>query len=239
MVNDYDEFYAHTNWQYPDVSKGVERVELYFRIAALYHKYLVNHSLHVLDVGCGTGFYTYCLGLAGFEADGLDCSEVAIQQAQIKWGDKHQFIHGDGRDLRAYAGQYDVIFARGLSLYNTCDAKAVGRLTNHYLSVLRPRGVVMVIISSDLTGTNPGWMNCTYAQMQTLFSQVCGHVVGPLFFDYWIVKAVLTLRGRAGARALMWSLRSRAGAELLALAARHMGARVPTLFLASHALEDL
>lgn len=236
---DYNEFYTHEDWKHPSVSGGVARIELYFRIAALYHKRLTSRSLRVLDVGCGTGFYTCCLGLAGFEADGLDYSEVAIRQAQIRWGDKHRFIHGDGKDLSAYAGQYDVIFARSLDLYDTCDPKVVGQHTNHYLSVLRPRGAVIVVGSSDLTGTRHGLVSCTYSQLRTLFSQVRGHVFGPFFFDYWVVRPVLALRVEAMARVLMWSLRSRAGAELLALATRRVGGRVPTLFSVTHTQEDL
>jgi hypothetical protein len=114
----------------------------------------------------------------------------------------------------------------------------VSEITNHYLSVLRPAGVVMVIGSSDLTGRDTGWVNCTYDQLQMLFSKVRGHVEGPFFFDYWVARTVLAWRAKAVARALLWSLRSRAGAGLLALAARRMGARVPLLYLATHAQED-
>lgn len=231
QIDDYNEFYSQADWSHPSISKGVARVELYFKMGALYNERLASRSLPVLDVGCGTGFYTHCLRLAGFEANGLDYSEVAIQKARQKWDNSIRFFQGDGNDLSQYAGQYDIIFARGLSLYNTSDCKIIGQLTNHYLSVLRPEGIVMVIVSTDLTGKNPGWVNYTYAQTQTLFSQVNGRVVGPIFFDYWLADFVLSLKLKTLARTLMSILNRQPTAQLLAFLARRLGARVPTLFL--------
>ncbi len=227
----YNEFYLHTDWRHPGLQKGINRIQLYFKISALFLHNFPSPGCRILDVGCGTGFYTHCMNACGCHADGIDYSEVAIYQASLNWGKDCQFYIADAQDLTAFAGQYDVIFARGLSLYNTRDPAAAIRLTNHYLSLVRPGGFVLVILASDLSGKDTGWVNLTYSELRSLFAGTQGQMAGPIFFDYWITQAILSFRISPLSRFFLKTISSRSIAGLLGRLLRARGARLPCIFL--------
>lgn len=108
-------------------------------------------GLSVLDVGCALGFYTKSFYLEGFEASGLDYSEVAIEKARILHPEC-SFIHADGFNPPADR-KYDLIFCRGFSGANTHDLEFVAGWTQKYIRLLKDGGKFIFSYSTDFTGT--------------------------------------------------------------------------------------
>jgi len=76
----------------------------------------------LLDAGCGIGDWS--VGFAKeFDVTGVDISGVAIERARAR-SKNINFIKGDVFDL---SGSYDVIFCRGLSVFNRPPTDSIFR----------------------------------------------------------------------------------------------------------------
>lgn len=53
----------------------------------------------VLDVGCGTGYFTRCLARAGLRTTGIDADAAAIRYAQSQTVADERYLTGDARAL--------------------------------------------------------------------------------------------------------------------------------------------
>lgn len=65
------------------------------------------NKLKILEVGCGFGYLTYALSKAGFDVLGIDISQVAIENAQKRYGSFYQCV-----DLKVFserAEKYDLV----------------------------------------------------------------------------------------------------------------------------------
>jgi ubiquinone/menaquinone biosynthesis C-methylase UbiE len=80
----------------------------------------------LLDVGCGTGYFTSWFNQIGFCVVGIDSSEAMLQVAREKYGEGIEFMFGDAAQLPFGDRSFDVVvFA--MSLEFTADAGAVIR----------------------------------------------------------------------------------------------------------------
>lgn len=97
--------------KYKDFEPGYS-VE-YVRDWVQQHTSIMDFNGTFLDVGCGLGDWS--VGLAeDFDVTGIDISGVAIKWARSR-SSKATFIQDDVFDLK---GKYDVVFCRGLSVFN-------------------------------------------------------------------------------------------------------------------------
>jgi len=79
----YRNIQDYYNQRYSGASEvTAKKKELAFLL--LKQKYRDPKSVVVLDLGCGTGVYTSKIAEAGFQVEGVDVSDVAIQQLQLK-----------------------------------------------------------------------------------------------------------------------------------------------------------
>lgn len=96
-------------------------------------------ELRVLDVGSGMGHLTYALRRAGYEAQGVDVSEVAVTQARARFGDlfEHADVHEFVRTRRA---AYDIVTMTEVIEHvpDVCSLVATA------LELLKPGGELLV-----------------------------------------------------------------------------------------------
>ncbi len=136
----------------------------------------------LLDVGCATGYYTKAFSLIGFEAYGLDYSDVAIEKAS-KIHPECNFIHMDGFnpqiDLR-----FDLIFCKGFSGCNTHIISDVVKWSNKYTDLLLPGGKFVLSYSTDFSGTerDDETVNWTIDEIKEYRSQIHAGYSGMHFY---------------------------------------------------------
>jgi 2-polyprenyl-3-methyl-5-hydroxy-6-metoxy-1,4-benzoquinol methylase len=86
--------------------------------------------LHILEIGCSTGYMTAFLRYLGCEAEGIDISKSAINYARNNFG---SFYHENPSKE-----QYDVIYHLGL--IGCVDNPR--QFLSYYLSLLKPDGIM-------------------------------------------------------------------------------------------------
>ncbi len=76
-------------------------------VAWLHREILKKHPSHILDLGCGPGFYIKRLSALGHTCVGMDISPASIAYARKQHPDG-TYIHGDVRSL-AFGENFDVV----------------------------------------------------------------------------------------------------------------------------------
>jgi len=158
------------HWTSEDIVKCRKMLRRVIRWSCMSNK----KGLSALDVGCALGYYTKAFYLEGFEAYGLDYSEVAIEKAKVLHPECH-FIHGDGFNPQP-GRSFDLIFCRGFSGSNTHDLGFVATWTNKYIGLLKTGGRFVFSFSTDYSGKE--------AENETV---------------NWSVKEMLDYAGKVGA----------------------------------------
>ena len=116
----------------------------------------------LLDVGCGTGYYTEAFRKKGFPATGLDYSEIAIKKAKNNFP-QCKFVHMNGFEPKLDT-KFDLIFCRGFSGANTHDLNYVSVWANKYIKLLNDNGVFIFSYSTNYSGKEKegetvNWLN--------------------------------------------------------------------------------
>ena len=109
-----------------------------------------SNQARALDVGCAKGHITEALRLNGFEAFGLDYSDVAINLARDNFPGCI-FKHMNGINPR-FNNVFDLIISRGFSGTNTHDLNFVADFSNKYVDLLCKGGFYILSYSSDFSG---------------------------------------------------------------------------------------
>lgn len=116
-----------------------------------------GRRLKILDVGCGTGFFTILLAKEGHDVIGTDLTpemqEHSVTLAKEE-GVSCQFLVMDGEDLGFGDETFDVVISRNLTWTLPHPEQAYGE----WARVLRPGGVILNFDAnyglSDLTDTS-------------------------------------------------------------------------------------
>jgi ubiquinone/menaquinone biosynthesis C-methylase UbiE len=101
----------------------------------------------VIDLGCGSGIFTYLLSQRGFQAAGLDISPKLLELARRKYA-RLQFDEGDVEALPYEAGSVDGVLLSGL-VHHLPDASLCAA---EVARVLRPGGK---FVAFDPNRANP------------------------------------------------------------------------------------
>jgi SAM-dependent methyltransferase len=103
----------------------------------------LQRGAHVLDVGCGQGFFSGLFADLGFQVVGADFSQEGIRTARAEYAtDNVRFEVGNGLCL-PYQGEFDAVFVRAWSPYNVPRLEGTKVVTNTLLSYLKPSGVLI------------------------------------------------------------------------------------------------
>lgn len=137
----------------------------------------------LLDIGCAIGCFTTAFARAGYEATGIDYSQVIVDRAEARFPDECSFLHMNAFEP-VLDGTFDTVFCKGFSGYNTHDAAAVAEFINVYMKLLRPNGVFMLVYSSNFTGKEVGgeMANWVHRTVNSVVNSVhASDVLGPVF----------------------------------------------------------
>jgi SAM-dependent methyltransferase len=105
----------------------------------------------VLDVGCGQGFFSHLFSKNGMRVHGVDMSETGIRSAQGLYG--HLGITFAVADIETatFRDQFDCIFVRSCSLYNTPTFARQNETTSSLLRHLKPGGTFIFAYNSNFS----------------------------------------------------------------------------------------
>lgn len=109
--------------------------------------------MRMLEVACGNGFHTNVFRKMGFDCTGVDRSPIGIAWARLHHPKATYHCADIMGDMPVPRHAFDVVLARGCSNYHyDLHTEQALATTRHMLSYLKPGGVFVMIILTDLSG---------------------------------------------------------------------------------------
>lgn len=136
----------------------------------------LNRGAKILDVGCGQGFFTALFADLGLDAVGVDSSVEGIRSAVRDYGfTGARFEVGDALSLTREV-EFDAVFVRGLSLYNSTNLEQTHKITQTLLHYLKPDGVLIFAYGTNLSPRRKkeSWIHHSLADAKKYFSSYPG-----------------------------------------------------------------
>jgi SAM-dependent methyltransferase len=132
-------YFRYQSWLYkPYVSSLVAYCEL-------------KQGASILDVGCGQGFFSYLLGKKGMKVHGVDMSEIGVAAARRLYGELGiTFSVSDIQEV-TFPKQFDCVFVRSCSLYNTDTFPSQPETTDRLLTHLKPGGSFIFVYNTNFS----------------------------------------------------------------------------------------
>jgi len=124
----------------------------------------------VLDVGCGQGLFSHLFAKRGMKVHGIDISESGIDRAKGLYGGLGITFAVADIQTEVFREQFDCIFVRSCSLYNT-DAFPFERgTTDRLLRQLKDNGILIFAYNSNLSSEkSSGWRYHSLRDVQQHF----------------------------------------------------------------------
>lgn len=125
----------------------LRREELHSEKYALWQKELCSHfppgkELKILDVGCGSGFFTILLGRQGHEVTGIDLTESMIADARALAAEEQcrvQLLVMDAENLQFPEETFDVVVSRNV----TWNLPNPEQAYKEWMRVLKKGGILL------------------------------------------------------------------------------------------------
>ncbi|MCB2204010.1 methyltransferase domain-containing protein [bacterium] len=180
----YDSFYSEGDFTY--YSPAVSRAAL----SAIMQKAGIATGARVLDVGCGTGFYSGLLQELGYEVTGVDVSTAAIEKARAL----HPGIRFEQADILEASEDfrgYDVVFAIGFSPLNTANMQNLHNVMNALLRLVNDNGILLFLGGSTLSGdaTAPSnWHNHVWKDILSIAPEGSEVISGPWLTHFQLLR---------------------------------------------------
>jgi len=135
-----------------------------------------DRKLKILDVGCGTGFFTILLSREGHEVTGIDLTPDMISHAEKLAGEENadcRFAVMDAENPEFPDGEFDVIVSRNLT-WTLPDAEHAYK---EWFRVLKPGGIMVNLDANygaaDFADTADLPENHAHHQIQDELMQEC------------------------------------------------------------------
>lgn len=184
VVRYYDAFYAEDDFRY--YSDRISR-KVIENLCEFSH---VKPGGKVLDIGCGTGYYTQHFHNLGYDAIGIDISASGIAKAKQKYPEVN-FQVQDATALDFEPDSFDLVFALGVSLANTRDMEELHRFLRYLFRFVAPDGTLLFIGGSDLSGSTSAtstWFNHTWKEIQQFMSPDLTNTHGPYLSHFKLLS---------------------------------------------------
>ncbi|MFC1975130.1 class I SAM-dependent methyltransferase [Chloroflexota bacterium] len=193
---EYENFYANSDFRH---FGWVDKVA----VKAIIRRYQLQ-GMKLLDVGCGSGWYTYLSNECGARAFGVDLAETGIHAAKEHYTPK-SYLVGDGLALPFRPNSFDAIFCSGFSPFNAQHLDTLNELGYHLFSLLKPSGLFIFRKTTDLSGRKGSRMNHTLETFEQYFVDLQvgvildSYIESPLFWALmgrWALSSVGTTLAR-------------------------------------------
>ena len=161
----YDRFYSGGwHWDYSQLRvRAFEWAKMRFHILG---RYGIKRGSRILELACGQGFHVDLMRRFGMNVTGVDISRAGIDFARRQFPASN-YLHVDATEELPFPKEsFDVIWSHGAGFfhYDVTDAETEATVRMH-LDYVRPGGLYIVIIATDLSGRKPPgktetvWMN--------------------------------------------------------------------------------
>lgn len=157
-------------------------------------KFSGNKDLTVLDVGCGTGHYSFLFEDCGAKVVAFDYNEDLIKKANEKKKELNsnvEFLVADGRYPEKYfTDKFGIIFLSGFALFGITQNK---ELMEKYLMLLDEGGKLIFVHSSNLTGEirKTRWRNHKMEDLKSFFESLDCIIEEIYFYDRHVTIKLL------------------------------------------------
>lgn len=125
----------------------------------------------VLDVGCGYGFFSSLFYQHDMRVHGIDVSETGIQTAAARYGRRGITFTVADIETAAFAEQFDCVFVRSCSLYNTDIFPSHKGVTPKLLKHLKTGGILIFVYNTHFSSkVSATWRHHSVEDVRSHFS---------------------------------------------------------------------
>ncbi len=179
----YENLFADGDLRYypPDITRRFLR--------AICRKSGVPVGGRVLDVGCGTGYFSGIFHELGYRVTGVDFSPTAIGKARVCHANVC-FEVQDARALEFGDKRFDLLFLSGCSILNTADIDDIRVLVTRLMQLLAPGGTLAMINSTTLGGecaTDTTWISHSWRDIKRYVPSGSWRVRGPWLSHFRLI----------------------------------------------------
>jgi SAM-dependent methyltransferase len=184
IINYYNKFYESNDFSYYSKEISVKLLKTICNDMSL------ANGAKVLDIGCGTGFYTDLFRQIGYNSVGIDISQTAIEKARSKYPDSN-FGVADALNLPYDKEYFDVIFMFGCSVVNTDNLNKIDEVIKYLLEYVTDTGIIVLIGGTDFSGKRSEkseWYNHTWNQLKEISCNKKYSINGPYLSHLRIIN---------------------------------------------------
>jgi 2-polyprenyl-3-methyl-5-hydroxy-6-metoxy-1,4-benzoquinol methylase len=146
----------------------------------------------VLDVGCGQGFFSYLLNQLGMRVQGIDISESGVRAARQAYGKCGIVFEVADIETAQLQKQFDCVFVRSCSLYNTATFPMSEAVTDKLLSHVKSNGTFIFLYNTNFSRQKSvSWRYHSLADLRNHFDK---YTDPRLFFSSRIDARILGKR---------------------------------------------
>src|SRR3974390_3329707 len=111
-------------WYYTDRGRWIGEIELRLILGMLE----AEPGCRILDVGCGTGYFTRRLATEGYAVTGLDPDAAMLTYARAHRSGGEDYLLGDGRSLPFADGEFDYCVSITALCFISDEGAALGEM---------------------------------------------------------------------------------------------------------------
>ena len=183
IIDYYNKFYESNDFSYYSKKISLKLLK------TICNSLSIQKGSKILDIGCGTGFYTDLFRQLGYNSVGIDISQTAIAKAKAKYLDSN-FTVEDALNLSYDQNYFDIIFMFGCSIVNTDNLSKIDEVIKYLLEYVNDKGAIVLIGGTDFSGNRTEkseWYNHTWDQLKEISSDKKYSIRGPFLSHLRII----------------------------------------------------